>query len=95
MKASALSHRLGLNALAVCRHYLSNGHKAGRYWLVGNVQNETGKSLFVRLAAPGVVGKWTEYVARRIMLRIYDWALPHGRLTDSTQHNYSALREVM
>ncbi len=68
MKASELSHRLGLNALAVCRHYLSNGHKAGRYWLVGNVQNEKGKSLFVRLDGSGQgagsgthkAGKWTD-----------------------------------
>lgn len=60
MKASELSRCLGLNALTVCRYYLSNGHKAGRYWLVGNAQNEKGKSLFVRLAAPGVVGKWQD-----------------------------------
>ena len=60
MKASELSHRLGLNAEAVCRRYLSNGRKAGRYWQVGNAQNEKGQSLFVRLAAPGVVGKWND-----------------------------------
>jgi len=60
MKASELSHRLGLNAEAVCRYYLPNGRKAGRYWQVGNAQNEKGKSLFVRLAAPGVVGKWND-----------------------------------
>ena len=60
MKATELSHRLGLNAEAVCRHYLSNGHKAGRYWLVGNAQNEKGKSLFVRLAGPGIVGNWSD-----------------------------------
>jgi len=60
MKASELSHRLGLNAEAVCRHYLSNGRKAGRYWQVGNAQNEKGKSLFVRLAGPGVVGKFND-----------------------------------
>lgn len=60
MNASELSHRLGLNAEAVCRTYLSNGHKAGRYWLVGNVRNEKGRSLFVGLAAPGLRGKWTD-----------------------------------
>ncbi len=60
MKASELSHRLGLNALAVCRYYLFNGHKAGRYWQVGNAQNEKGKSLFVRLADPGTPGKWND-----------------------------------
>ncbi len=60
MKASELSHRLGENAFAVCKYYLSNGHKAGRYWQVGNAQNEKGKSLFVRLAAPGTQGKWQD-----------------------------------
>ncbi|MCW9044834.1 MAG: DNA primase, partial [Alphaproteobacteria bacterium] len=60
MKASELSHRLGLNAEAVCRYYLPNGRKAGRYWQVGNVQNEKGQSLFVRLAGPGVAGKWND-----------------------------------
>jgi len=60
MKASELSHRLRANAEAVCRRYLSNGRKAGRYWQVGNAQNEKGQSLFVRLAAPGVVGKWND-----------------------------------
>ncbi len=60
MKASELSHRLGLNAEAVCRYYLPNGRKAGRYWQVGNVQNEKGQSMFVRLAAPGILGKWND-----------------------------------
>jgi len=60
MQASELSRRLGDNALAVCRRYLSNGRRAGRYWLVGNVRNEQGRSLFVRLAPPGVPGKWTD-----------------------------------
>jgi hypothetical protein len=39
-------------------------------------------------------GKWCEYVAPRVMLRICDWVLSHGRLTASTQHNLSVLREV-
>jgi phage/plasmid primase-like uncharacterized protein len=60
MRASELSRRLGDNALAVCRRYLSNGRRAGRYWLVGNVRNERGRSLFVRLAPPGVPGKWQD-----------------------------------
>jgi phage/plasmid primase-like uncharacterized protein len=60
MKASELSHRLGLNAEAVCRYYLPNGRKAGRYWQVGNVQNEKGQSMFVRLGGPGVAGKWQD-----------------------------------
>jgi hypothetical protein len=95
--AADLAHRLARNAEAVCRHYLSNGHREGRYWLVGDVANTPGRSLFVRLSGPdsgkGAAGKWTEYVASRVMLRSRDWALSHRRSTDSTQHNVSA-REV-
>jgi hypothetical protein len=36
----------------------------------------------------------TEYVAPRVMLRVCDWALSHGRLAVSTQHNASGLRKV-
>ena len=36
----------------------------------------------------------TDYVAPRFMLRNFDWALSHRRLTASTQHNASVLREV-
>ena len=93
-----LAHRLARDAEAVCRHYLSNGRREGRYWLVGDVRNAPGRSLFVRLKGPesgkGASGKWTEYVAPRVMLRICAWMLSHGRLAGSTQHNASALREV-
>jgi len=41
-----------------------------------------------------LAGSWTEYVAARVMLRICDWGLSYRRLTASTQHNASALREV-
>jgi Toprim domain len=62
--AANLAHRLARNAEAVCRHYLSNGHREGRYWLVGNVANTPGRSLFVRLSGPdsgkGAAGKWTD-----------------------------------
>jgi hypothetical protein len=96
--AADLAHRLAHNAETVCRHYLSNGHREGRYWLVGDVANTPGRSLFVRLSGPdsgkGAAGKWTDYVAPRVMLRIFDWALSHRRLTASTQHNASVLREV-
>ena len=36
--AAELAHRLAREAEAVCRHYLSNGRRQGRYWLVGDVQ---------------------------------------------------------
>ena len=47
--ASELAHRLAREAEAVCRHYLSNGKREGRYWLVGDVHNTPGRSMFVRL----------------------------------------------
>jgi hypothetical protein len=96
--ASELAHRLAHAAEAVCRRYLSNGRRQGRYWLVGDVRNTPGRSMFVRLKGPdsgrGAAGHWTEYVASRVMLRSRDWALSHRRSTDSTQHNVSALRGV-
>ncbi|WP_066779604.1 DUF7146 domain-containing protein [Sphingomonas sp. CCH5-D11] len=62
--AAALAHRLARDAEAVCRHYLSNGRREGRYWLVGDVENTPGRSLFVRLTGPqsgkGAAGKWTD-----------------------------------
>jgi hypothetical protein len=71
--AAALARRLARNAEVVCRHYLSNGRREGRWWTVGDVANTPGRSLFVRLHGPeagrGAAGKWTDYVARRVMLR--------------------------
>jgi len=62
--AAELAHRLARDAEAVCRHYLSNGRREGRYWLVGDVENTPGRSLFVRLRGPesgkGAAGKWTD-----------------------------------
>ncbi|MEO7170235.1 MAG: toprim domain-containing protein [Sphingomonas sp.] len=62
--ASQIAERLAENAEAVCRHYLSKGRKEGRYWLVGDVHNTPGRSLYVRLSASadgrGAAGKWTD-----------------------------------
>jgi hypothetical protein len=62
--AAALARRLARDAEAVCRHYLSNGRRYGRYWVVGDVFNTPGRSLFVRLcgadSGPGAAGKWTD-----------------------------------
>ena len=59
-----IARRLAENAEAVCRHYLSNGRRAGRYWLVGDVYNTPGRSLYVRLsgsdAGNHAAGKWTD-----------------------------------
>ncbi|KFL24918.1 DUF7146 domain-containing protein [Brucella intermedia] len=64
LAASELAIRLGRRAEAVCRHYLSSGHRAGRYWQVGDVRNTPGRSMFVRLTGPetgkGAAGKWTD-----------------------------------
>ncbi|MEH2519066.1 hypothetical protein V1279_004639 [Bradyrhizobium sp. AZCC 1610] len=60
--ASELARCLAREAEGVCRHYLSNGKREGRYWLVGDVQNTPGRSLFVRLyeSPKGPAGKWTD-----------------------------------
>jgi hypothetical protein len=62
--ASHLAERLGSQALAVCRRYLSNGRRQGRYWLVGDVRNSPGRSMYVRLTGPsagkGAAGKFTD-----------------------------------
>ncbi|WP_349365535.1 MAG: toprim domain-containing protein [Nitratireductor rhodophyticola] len=60
--ASDLAHRLGRQAEAVCRHYLSNGRRQGNYWQVGDVRNTPGRSMFVRLkdTPKGPAGKWTD-----------------------------------
>ncbi len=62
--ATELSRQLARNAETVCRHYLSNGRKQGHYWLVGDVHNTPGRSMFVRLSGPlsgnCAVGKWTD-----------------------------------
>jgi Toprim domain len=63
-QAAELARRLARDAEAVCCHYLSNGRRQGRYWLVGDVANTPGRSLFVRLTGPesgkGAAGKWTD-----------------------------------
>ena len=62
--ASDLAHRLAREAEAVCRQYLSNGRREGRYWLIGDARNTPGRSMFVRLKGPesgrGAAGKWTD-----------------------------------
>ncbi|TGQ51264.1 DNA primase [Mesorhizobium sp. M1C.F.Ca.ET.193.01.1.1] len=62
--ASELARRLARDAEAVCRHYLSNGRRQGRYWIVGDVRNTPGRSMFVRLSGPesgpGAAGHWTD-----------------------------------
>jgi hypothetical protein len=62
--AADLARHLAAQAEAVCRTYLSNGRREGRYWMVGDVRNTPGRSMFVRLTGPesgkGAAGKWTD-----------------------------------
>ena len=60
MNASTVSALLAQCAEAVCRQYLPNGRKQGRYWCAGDARGAKGRSLFVRLAPPGTPGKWTD-----------------------------------
>ncbi len=59
-----LARHLARQTEAVCRHYLTAGHREGRYWLVGDVRNTPGRSTFVRLTGSengnGAAGKWTD-----------------------------------
>lgn len=62
-----LARRLAREAEAVCRHYLSNGRRQGRYWIVGDLANNPGRSLYVRLHGPdhgkGAAGRWSDSAA--------------------------------
>jgi hypothetical protein len=57
-----LVNDLGRNAEAVCRRYLSNGKREGNHWRVGDLGNNPGRSLFVRLKPSGTraAGKWAD-----------------------------------
>ena len=90
--ASELAHRLAREAEAVCRHYLSNGRRQGNYWLVGDVRNTPGRSMFVRLkggeSGKGAAGKWTDAAtggswrsARRHSRKLRPCRLPRRRRT--------------
>jgi Toprim domain len=88
--AADLARRLARDAEAVCRHYLSNGRRSGRYWLIGDVYNTPGRSLYVRLTGPdygpGAAGKWTDAATGE-----------HGDLLDLVRLNRDlpGLREAM
>ncbi|MHA6645762.1 DUF7146 domain-containing protein [Mesorhizobium sp. A623] len=60
--ASELARRLGDQAEAVCREYLSKGNRSGNHWMVGDVRNTRGRSMHVRLTsnAKGPAGKWVD-----------------------------------
>ena len=59
-----LARRLSENAEAVCKRYLFNGRRCGNYWLVGDINNTPGRSLFLRLKGDPngrcAAGKWVD-----------------------------------
>lgn len=77
-KPHDLTRCLGRHAESVCRRYLSAGHREGRYWLVGDILNTPGRSLFVRLydSPKGPAGKWTDAATGE-----------HGDLLDVIRHS--------
>ncbi|AWV19841.1 DNA primase (plasmid) [Methylobacterium sp. XJLW] len=62
--AADIARQLADHAEAVCRRYLSNGYRSGRFWCVGDVFNTQGASMYVRLTGPatgkGRRGKWAD-----------------------------------
>ena len=62
--ACAIARDLAGQAERLCRRYLSNGRREGNYWLVGDLRNTPGRSLYVRLRdsadGAGRAGKWTD-----------------------------------
>lgn len=87
--ASDLSRQLAGRAEAVCRHYLSKGRREGRYWLVGDVNNTPGRSLYVRLEGPdhgrGAAGHWRDAATGEHgdLLDLIGAALGHHRLVET------------
>ena len=75
----ALAAALGERAEEVCRRYLPNGRRSGRYWSVGNVDGAKGRSMWVRLEPPGVPGKWVDAATGE-----------HGDLLDIVRHHVGA-----
>lgn len=59
LSAQELADCLARDAEAVCRYYLSAGHKAGQYWIAGDVANNKGRSLYVHLTGPRK-GRWAD-----------------------------------
>lgn len=64
LETDDLIRALAQSAESVCRYYLPAGRREGSYWMVGDLQNNPGRSLFVRLtgpvSGPGSAGKWTD-----------------------------------
>ena len=89
-QAGELAEALSRGAEAVCRHYLSAGRRSGHHWIVGDVDNTPGRSLYVRLTGPisgkGAAGRWCDAATGQ-----------HGDLLDLVRLNrgYGNLRDAM
>ena len=87
--AADLARRLADRAETVCRHYLSNGRREGAYWLVGDVDNAPGRSLYVRLTGPpsgrGAQGRWMDAATGQHgdLLDLIGLSLGHTRLGET------------
>ena len=77
--AAAIAAALAARAEEVCRRYLPNGRRMGRYWICGDLDGARGRSLFVRLSGSGKPGKWTDAATGE-----------HGDLLDLIRYRTSA-----
>ena len=84
MNAAAIAAALAARAEDVCRHYLPNGRRQGRYWICGDIDGARGRSLFVRLRGPGTPGKFTDAATGE-----------HGDLLDLIRHRSPTLRAAL
>lgn len=80
--------RLSARTLAVCRHYLPNGHRIGNYWVVGDARNAPGRSMFVRLFkdhSGKPAGRWTDAATGEYgdLLDIIRFSVPSGGFSDA------------
>ena len=84
--AATVAAALAERAEEVCRRYLPNGRRQGRYWVAGDIDGAKGRSLFVRLRGPGIPGKWTDAADGS-----------HGDLLDLIRHRSRAhsLRDAL
>ena len=77
--AAAIAAALAARAEEVCRRYLPNGRRLGRYWICGDLDGARGRSLFVRLSGSGKPGKWTDAATSQ-----------HGDLLDLIRYRTNA-----
>ena len=77
--AAAIAAALAARAEDVCRRYLPNGRRLGRYWICGDLDGARGRSLFVRLSGAGKPGGWTDAATGE-----------HGDLLDLIRYRTSA-----